>query len=168
MATAETRLAILTFLVNVHGQSSAESMESEPNDPITHHTRALKGPATEEKGEMEVEMQFGAASEKEEQGGPDGLDRVPFFTFFFFFFPWSGGVGKEIREPRYDPARLATAYGYLEKPTAAAMALRAACSGIANTRTLHCQSLSAGPSTILACRLKILQQISKPVSNTQQ
>ena len=36
--------------------------EPEPNDPITHHARALEGPATEEEGEMEVEMQSGDAS----------------------------------------------------------------------------------------------------------
>ena len=69
--------------------------------------------------------------------GPAGLFGLAFVAFRW---TWStlalGGVDREdAAAAAYDwLCRSGTGYGYLQKPAAAAMALRAACSGRINTR----------------------------------
>ena len=115
---------------------------------------------------MEVEEKSESASEgswmnrsrgpgvdRTERGQDGFLDRfLPFvlcvvFSFFLFFFPlffpyWRLRALLRPARPIWRQGN-----GYVKKPTAAAMALRAACSEVANKR-LHMHTLAHSHATI--------------------
>ena len=79
----------------------------------------------------------GDDSDGEEEGGQDRPRMFPSFVFSFVVVPSSFSFLLVVWEAHYDRLGRSGRKGrwYIEKPTTAAMALRAACSGIGNKRS---------------------------------